>query len=250
MKRAIKRVLQAILGLKTYLFLFAWFKIATLHWDRIEGDFMRFLEFVPDSGHVLDIGANIGIMTVLLARRARNGTIHAFEPMPVNYTVLERVVARSGLKNVVTYPWALGETNSTVEMVMPFEGTVALHGLSHVVNETNPGEKGMRAEVSCWRLDDLADHFSGAGIAAIKIDVEGFESAVLAGAQQLLARYRPPVYCEIGYGPQRELLFEMFRTLNYSIQIQIDGRLSDFDPVTHSHKWNFFLLPNPQGTGT
>jgi FkbM family methyltransferase len=244
MKLFIKWILQSILGVDTYLFLFAWVKIATLRWDQKEGEFWHFLELVSEDGHVLDIGANIGVMTVLLAQQARHGMVHAFEPMPVNFGVLERVVSRSGLTNVTTYPWALGATYGTVEMFMPVERSVVLHGLSHVINKEDTEKEGSRAKVPCWRLDDLVERFaSGLGVTAIKIDVEGYEHAVFAGARQLIASYRPAIYCEIGSNPQRSAIFEMFHELNYAIQVQVKGKLVDFDPAAHSHKWNFFFLP-------
>ena len=95
MKNTLKYILQKILGFQTYLFVFSVFKIQTLYSDPKEKDFFQFLSLLKDGeGAVLDIGANIGIMTVHLAQKLPNSTIHAFEPMPSNYSVLKKIVNR------------------------------------------------------------------------------------------------------------------------------------------------------------
>ena len=60
MKTFVKYILQKILGLKTYLYVFARFIIVKLKWDKKEKDFFHFLKLLPDNGIVLDLGANIG----------------------------------------------------------------------------------------------------------------------------------------------------------------------------------------------
>ena len=84
MKKAVQRILQGLLGFDRYLYWFARVKIATLRWDKRDGDFLHFVDMVADDAKVLDIGANIGIMTSLVARKCERGQVHAFEPIPEN----------------------------------------------------------------------------------------------------------------------------------------------------------------------
>ena len=64
MKNTIKYFLQQLFGYELYLFTFAIFKIKTLKNDSKEKDFFYFLNLIPTSnGVILDIGANLGIMT-------------------------------------------------------------------------------------------------------------------------------------------------------------------------------------------
>lgn len=244
MKHRIKRLLQSLLGFEHYLFIFALYKILTLRFDKGEGSFLQFLDFVPDDGLVLDIGANIGIMTVRLARKAQRGVVHAFEPMPVNFRVLERVVRWFGLKNVVLHRWALGVETSEVEMVMPIVDSVRLQGLSYVVGggaEPLPGEL---VRVPCKRLDELENLFpEGMPVAAIKIDVQDFEYQVFDGARDLLRRFRPAIYCELGQGENRTRTLALFADLRYEFKVLRSGGLVAFDSIVHADEWNFFLLP-------
>ena len=245
MKHRIKKILQLLLGIDRYLFLFSIVKIFTLRWDQIEGEFMRFLAMVPDGGIILDIGANVGVMTVLLARKARRGTVYAFEPVPINYKALKKAVAFFGLRNVVAHPWALGDENSMVEMLLPVVDSVRMQGLSHVIHDTiQDSNEGEHMAVPCKRLDDMDIFFAPSKrVTAIKIDVQDFEYFVFEGAHKLLVLHRPLIYCELGYNDNRRKCLELFRTLNYEVKVLERSKLEAFDPQIHQLHWNFFILP-------
>ncbi len=76
MKNAIKFLLQKLLGFKNYLFVFGVFTVRRLHNNHHEQEFLYFLNKVPQDGVVLDIGANIGVMTTALAQKASRGKAH------------------------------------------------------------------------------------------------------------------------------------------------------------------------------
>ena len=75
MKTFIKYILQKMLGLKTYLYVFARIVIFKLKWDKKEKDFFHFLKLFPDEGLSLDLGANIGVTSYHLSKRFPNLTI-------------------------------------------------------------------------------------------------------------------------------------------------------------------------------
>src|SRR5690606_16720124 len=91
MKNTIKYLLHRLLGFRNYLFVFSVFKIYTLKRDRNEKDFFHFLRLIPENTAVLDIGANIGIMTVHLSRSIKNVAVYSFEPIPFNIEAFKRV---------------------------------------------------------------------------------------------------------------------------------------------------------------
>ena len=146
-----------------------------------------FDRFIKPGDTVLDIGANIGLMTLKAATLAGpTGRVIAFEPNPEVYPRLERHVALNGLRNVEVRRHALGATPGSLPIYV---------GASNVTNASLVAHEGDRvvAEVPIHRLDDIMGdrpaHF-------IKIDVEGFEAEVLKGAAQLLARCRPTILME------------------------------------------------------
>ncbi|MCX6233998.1 MAG: FkbM family methyltransferase [Bacteroidetes bacterium] len=244
MKEGIKKILQAILGFKTYLFIFSLFTIVTLKWKKDESAFLDFLELVPDDGIVLDIGANIGVMTVHFARRLQHSQVHAFEPIPQNIRTLKRIIRFFGLKNVRVHETAVGNSEGHIHMVMPVVHSVRLQGLSHVIDEDyvelNDGEKYLMPLHSLDSYDEFKNINSP--VIAIKIDVEGYEYYVLDGARQLLNRHKPLVYCELWDDKKRDTCLRLMHDAGYAIWIRDKKHLVPFDRNIH-HTENFFFIP-------
>jgi FkbM family methyltransferase len=243
MKNAAKYILHKLLGFKNYLFIFSLFKIYTLKKDKKEKDFFQFLSLIPKDTAVLDIGANIGIMTVHLAR-IENVTVYSFEPMPNNIMAFKRIVNHFGLKNVELFEMALGNTEGEVEMVMPVISSVRMQGLSHVVHESiQENNEGERFRVPLKMLDNLPQlRNSAKRISAIKIDVENFEFFVLDGAKQLIEKNKPVVYAELWDNDNRYKCFDLFDSLNYKTFVAVNDRLVLFNPSEHV-KQNFIFIP-------
>jgi FkbM family methyltransferase len=141
---------------------------------------------------ILDVGANVGAWAVPLARRlGAGGRVYAFEPVPANRDRLERAVAQNALSNVTVSPFALGDAEATVDMWLrtsvtgASSGTAALvpTGAGHVTVTMRPMDAWV-AQAALDRLDFM------------KLDVEGAELLVLAGAEQTVARFRPLILAE------------------------------------------------------
>ncbi len=227
MKNLAKYILQKLLGFHNYLYVFCRFKIRTLHNDNKEKDFLYFLSLIPAGGIVLDIGANIGIMTYYLSKKVKDSTVFAFEPMPDNIIVLERIIEHYRLNNVIVCKYALGNEEGEVEMVMPVIGSVKMQGLSHVVHSTIAvNNEGTRFKMPVKRLDNIAEIMSGAKpVTAIKMDVENFEYFVLDGAKELLKKHKPIIYCELWDNENRLKCFELVKSLGYQVKVLVSGQL-------------------------
>ncbi len=240
MKTAAKYILQVLFGFRNYLYLFSRYKISTLHSDKKEGDFFYFLNLIPGEGTVLDIGANIGIMTVHLAREPRRNVI-AFEPMPQNIEALKRIVKHYQLSNVLVMSCALGSEEGTVEMVMPVEGGARMQGLSHVVHDSIPDKnQGEKIKTALRTLDGLAELQGNIVITGVKMDVENFEFFVLQGGQKMLTKHRPVLYIELWENENRTRCFKLLTDLGYSIHVVENSALVKFDK---QNKQNFIFLP-------
>jgi FkbM family methyltransferase len=151
---------------------------------------------------VLDIGANTGYMTILLADRVGvHGQVHSFEPMPANYELLRKNVDANGLNQVHLHNIALSDR----------KGEATLHidpgndGGNTIGNVTGEGWYGHSSiTVATEALDDFLERAGIAKVNFIKIDVEGAESLVFAGARKLLTRRDAPlIVCEVGDPAQR-----------------------------------------------
>jgi len=242
MKSIIKRILHLIFGFRQYLYIFAIFKIKTFKWDKKESDFFQFLDMLDEDDHVLDIGSNIGITTVLMSKKVPKGKVHSFEPIPINFITLKKITERYDCTNTDLYPYALGDENGEVEMVLPKVKNVRMQGLSHVVHkDLTDFNEGKRYKSAIYRLDDLEMLQGETPISGIKIDVENFEYFVLKGGRDLITRDQPIIYAELWDNDNRKNCFTLMRELGYKIFVYHDGHMQNYTPEKHTTQ-NFFFL--------
>jgi FkbM family methyltransferase len=147
------------------------------------------LERILQPGHVfLDVGANFGYYSVVLASRLnKKCVIHAFEPNPPTLARLRHHVAINGLNEVVQiHDIALSDQAGTAALATK-EGN---SGGTHIV-----ATDARSTLVQLTTLDAFCDEQRLTRLDAVKIDVEGFEERVLLGGQRtpqaLAARSAP-----------------------------------------------------------
>lgn len=133
---------------------------------------------------VADVGANIGVVSVLLSGLCPEGHVYAFEPVAENYAHLAANVAVNALENVTAEQVALFDIDGEIEV----EYDAVYPGGSHV------GEGG--TAVPALRFDTWAARRQLDRLDLVKVDVEGAELAVLDGAAETLRRFRPIVVIE------------------------------------------------------
>lgn len=238
MKNFFKYILQKTLGFQNYLYLFARFVIWRLPNDKKEKDFIKFIEIVEDGGHVLDVGANIGVMSYYFSKRLINSAIHSFEPIPENRKVLLKLKRKLKLLNVKIYSFALGDQSGDAEMIMPEQSQVYFHGLSHI--KTTEEHKGKVYHVEMKKLDDI-QALEDVKVNAIKMDVEDYEFHVLKGAENIIKQNRPLIYCELWDTTNRQRSMELIKSLNYKIFINNKNELIEYD--NQKGYQNFFFIP-------
>lgn len=148
----------------------------------------RFEAAVPEGGVVYDVGAHAGWYTLLAVVCAGpGGGVIACEPLPDNVIMLRRHLALNGLGGVTIVQAAASDRSGTAHFAPAQSSTMG-----------RLAEDGA-LEVRLVRLDDLADLPAPH---VIKIDVEGAELEVLAGAVELLRRSRPVLFVAT-HGPDR-----------------------------------------------
>lgn len=230
------------MGFRTYLYVFAIFKIKTLRSDSKEKDFFHFLSLLEDGkGAVLDVGANIGIMTVHLANKLPNSTVHAFEPIPDNLSVLKRIIAKFNLKKIKIHEVAVGETSGNVQMILPHQGKTKMQGLSHVKHESiTEWNEGEEFSVPLNTLDNL---LNGEPIQGIKIDIENFEYYALKGGKRILESNHPIIYAELWDNENRSNCINLLTSMNYKPHVVVNNELTVFDETQHKNQNFIFIAP-------
>ncbi len=146
-----------------------------------------------------DIGANVGHMTSLLARRLTDrGKVTSFEPMPEIYAQLDQNVkrwrTRAHVAELVVEKIALSDRNGQAELVLPAE-MGANSGIAYLKETRAEGALGPSIQVEVRPMDEYFTSETTPQI--IKIDVEGAELNVYRGGEKLLRS-----------GAVRDLVFE------------------------------------------
>ncbi|MEA2467124.1 MAG: hypothetical protein QOJ57_1250, partial [Thermoleophilaceae bacterium] len=138
-----------------------------------------------------DVGGHIGKFAVVLgAAVGPRGQVHAFEPLPASYARLVENLALNGLDQVVTHRSAVSDRVGEEELVLYGEGRASWSSL--VPRSIEREDWVVRPEetvtVPTTTIDEAALSLGIERIDLLKIDVEGAEAKVLAGASGLLER--------------------------------------------------------------
>lgn len=141
------------------------------------------------AGCFLDVGANIGLYSLILAKTLPDLAVHAFEPTPSSCENLRAGILINGV-DVRLWEAAVSDRPGTVSLQISNRTDVS----NSVVVGHRPSSE--QVDVPSITLDGiLAD--LGAAPTLIKIDVERHEAAVLAGAQRLIRVHRPLIVMEM-----------------------------------------------------
>jgi FkbM family methyltransferase len=136
---------------------------------------------------VLDIGANLGMVSFILsAMVGPSGQVHAFEPNPDMQSLVREAIARNRIHNINLHPIALGAQAGEVMLSVP-RGNA---GAASVVAARARSES-VDLPVEMRTLSSVMAEHDVDRIRLVKIDVEGFEPEVLAGAIGLFSRVQP-----------------------------------------------------------
>jgi FkbM family methyltransferase len=158
----------------------------------------QFMDFIPPDRRdtIIDVGAHVGLWSMHLSRLFNR--VEAFEPTPVMQECFALNVLNHPERpcnNVVLHKVALSDFEGHVDISFERDNS----GHTHVAPLS--GERIARADhLSAYAvtLDGyLASEFGlGSSIDAIKIDVEGYEPAVLRGAENTIRRHKPVICIE------------------------------------------------------
>jgi len=151
----------------------------------------RFLSTYPiGEGAIIDVGANLGIVSLMLARRFSERMIHAFEPAPSTFQAFQTNVALNASANIRAMQCAVADRDGEITFTMDPIGRATNHIAASAGDDV--------VKVPCRTLDAYAEENAIAEIAFLKVDVEGFEATVFQGAQRVLGEHRAAVvYYEV-----------------------------------------------------
>jgi len=154
--------------------------IYVVNCERIYEKVSGFL--VKEGQTCLDVGANIGCVSLSWARSNKSGIIVAIEPHPATFERLVKNRELNGATNVKLLHAAASRQSGTVALEVDDDSSMA-----HTGGSDMPSLNKFRiVEVPAYSLDEVVRKYQLAAVDLLKIDVEGYEMECLHGAGETL----------------------------------------------------------------
>jgi len=160
---------------------FSEFHMAAHFLEQAELRFLRAEAF--GTGVFIDVGANLGVVSLLLAERLRDRQVYALEPNPTTFQALQKNIARNNAINIVAIQAAVSDIDGTIS----FDADPVRRGTASITT----GQLSHTQDVRSITLDTLLRKERIDDVALLKVDVEGFETVVFKGARETLHSVRP-----------------------------------------------------------
>jgi len=204
--------------------------------------FQRSFDLLGPGSIAIDVGANLGIWSLLAARRG--ASVHAFEPVPGISERFQRHLDLNGVGSVTVNRLALGAEAGS----LPFFAAPTINtGASSLARPLTPH---VEIRVPVVTLDSYIEREGIERIDLMKVDVEGAEILVFRGARRLLSSDRAPIiFFETGeplcgrFGVTTRDVKQLLAGYGYGIY---RWRKSLFQPVTleerHEREEDLFAL--------
>ena len=201
----------------------------------------RRLQCIGSGAVVLDIGANIGLHSLRAARLPEVCRVFAFEPGRSTFAMLKRNITRNALAGkIYAYPLAVAEYTGRAQFHFCADDAYS----SLTPDDRRPVQQTY--EVAVTNIDEWLLANAVERVDLIKIDVEGSESAVIAGAQAALCQYKPELIVEIYEGNRSNFsavgLIEKICSLGYDAFVLIEGMPVAFQCHDDAH-FNYHFVP-------
>ncbi|MBL7817131.1 MAG: FkbM family methyltransferase [Saprospiraceae bacterium] len=169
----------------------------------------KFEEEVKPNFTVLDIGANIGLFSLLGSKLVGNGgRIISFEPSKKTFDACSANLALNGCTNVTVEQLALGDTEGGI-----FMGNADNDALNFVDPNNAKGE-----QVRLTTLDNYLKINNIQKVDFIKIDIEGAEYLCFKGAIELLTTHKPKIIMECNERWCKRFGYSVFELLSFLSQ--------------------------------
>ncbi len=213
-----------------------------IHYRTSSSDMIMIYEILLKKGHlseywlpesfrpksILDIGANVGITSILFSNKYPDSVIHAIEPLPENFNLLYKNT--SPYNNITCHPFGLGKTDESVPLFISNDpenyGGGSIHGQIDV-------DDSQSVEIEIKNTKSYLTSILESPPDLIKIDTEGSEYDILNSFDQEMLSKVQWITGEL-HGNNDFLILHQLSEMGFNIKIrkEIDNRLSMFHAIS------------------
>ncbi len=215
---------------QSQLYLFGTFEPATVNVLK---------RLVKSGDTALDIGANVGYISLVLAKCVGNsGKVFSFEPDSKNFALLKRNLELNADCNITPISMAVSDSHQPIRLYhAKFDFNSGAHSML-------PSEKHSNefVEIEATTIDDIVKSHEIKKVDVIKIDIEGAEMSAFNGMSETLRQNRPFIVCELceehqaraGYTTQavKKWMAETFDM--HAFKVMESGKLKE-TPMEETH---------------
>ena len=196
-----------------------------------------FAQYIPQGSMAIDIGANIGDLTVPMAIAAgREGLVLGIDPNPHVFAVLqENTKLNRDKSNIVPLQLAAAE-KETIFYYASSEASMSNGGLIEDYNDNRHGKYKMKEGIKGVHFGKyLQEHYAEwlPKLSLIKTDTEGWDYFVLKTLEPVIEKYRPVIISEIFLSMSTETRHGIFDLLHrHGYTILNAGIFQTEEPIT------------------
>lgn len=203
-----------------------------LYGEYCEQEFMVISHLINPTDYVLDIGANIGLHTVWFAKHAFQGHVSSFEPNEFNRQLLVQNLRQNHCMNAEVYTNVVGDRTGSC-----FISSYSPH-IPGNYGECSVLKKGKGAFHAAQMV--CIDKLAPVKCDFMKIDVEGYEPQVIAGAIETIKKFKPSMLVEVN--DQQSHIKYLWETLNPLGYLMWWLPVRNYNPANYAgNKQNVFL---------
>jgi FkbM family methyltransferase len=192
---------------------------------------------------IIDVGANIGFLSLNFAHACPKGRIYSFEPDSETFISLRHNVQLTQASNITLFNKAVGAAPGTAHLYKIYSNNP---GANRILKE-KPEIEAASETIEIVTLDSLKAQGLIDKVELIKIDVEGFESFVLEGARSLINEWKPILFVELAEINLRQQnctalsLIQLIEDLGYNV---LDARvMKPVDRTVTDHHTDVVCFP-------
>ena len=189
----------------------------SLDYERLQAKLIN--NALKPSMTVLDIGANIGYYTLMIARGLQgSGQVYSFEPEPFNFRLLAANVKTNGYTNITLVRKAVCEVDGEVSIFKDVD-----HYGAHSLWSNNITHLSSVERVSAITLDSFSENVERVDL--IKMDIQGAEGGAIRGGERLLSEQHPILFFEISpcllrhAGDDLQSIVDLLQSWGYELSV-------------------------------
>lgn len=218
---------------------------SSIYWQGIESyeidETKVYLAMLNQAQVVFDIGANVGLYSLLAASHSKPQHIYTFEPMPTIANVLRRNMLANQFDQVSIHEIALTDSNGEITFHIPIQPT---YPMGSSTNE-NFRANTKAITVQAMTLDTFVEQHNIDKIDLMKVDTESTEPAVLRGATHVINRDHPFIVCEILLEEPRQAISDFFADKDYHVYRIEHGGMRHLEHIEiDEDATNFLFVPS------